>query len=80
MGSIIDFSRYAHEPDPNGMSREELLAYLDAVRAQIVRLDGQEPEDMDSEDYEAWGDRHETLEDLADEILDLLEETEDSGS
>ena len=30
--------------------------------------------DMDSEEYEAWGDRHEELEDLVDEIWDRLEE------
>ena len=29
---------------------------------------------MDSEEYEAWGDRHEELEDLVDEIWDRLEE------
>ena len=29
---------------------------------------------MNSEEYEAWGDRHEELEDLADEIIDRLEE------
>ena len=73
MGGIIDLSRYAHCPDPDGMGREELLDYLDAVLAQIGRLDEQEPEDMDSEAYEDWGDRHEALEDLADEIRDLLD-------
>lgn len=29
---------------------------------------------MESEEYEAWGDRHEALEDLADDIQDRLEE------
>ena len=29
---------------------------------------------MNSEAYEDWGDRHEALEDLADEIQDLLDE------
>ena len=73
MGGIIDLSRYAHCPDPDGMGRDELLDYLDAVLAQISRLDEQEPEDMASEAYEIWGDRHEALEDLADEIRDLLD-------
>ena len=36
-------------------------------------LDEEEPEDMDSEAYDDWGDRHEELEDLADEITDRLE-------
>lgn len=29
---------------------------------------------MNSEEYETWGDAHEELEDLADEITDRLEE------
>lgn len=29
---------------------------------------------MNSEEYDAWGDRREELEDLADEIMDLLDE------
>lgn len=74
LGDIKDFSRYAQEPDLDGMSREELLDYLEAVHAQIDRLDEQEPEDMDSEEYEGWGDRHEELEDLADDIQDRLDE------
>jgi hypothetical protein len=28
---------------------------------------------MESEEYEAWGDRHEELEDLVDDVLDRLE-------
>lgn len=74
MADVIDFSRYAQEPDLDGMNREELLACLEAVRAQIRQLDAQEPTDMNSEEYEIWGDRHEELEDLADAILDLLDE------
>lgn len=75
MADIIDFNRSAQEADLNAMSRDELLGYLKTVRAQIAQLDEQEPEDMDSEEYETWGDRHEELEDLADEIQDLLDET-----
>ncbi len=74
MADIIHFSRDAREPDWDGKSREELLDQLKAVRAQIEKLDEQEPEDMNSEEYEVWGDRHEELEDLADELLDLLDE------
>ena len=40
-------------------------------------MDEEEPEDMDSEAYDDWGDRHEALEDLADEITDRLETWED---
>lgn len=74
MADVIDFSEFAQEPDLNAMSREELLDYLETVRAQIRQLDEQEPKNMNSEAYENWGDRHEELEDLADEILDLLDE------
>ena len=61
-------------PDTETMDREELKDYLARVRAELDRLDGEEPQDMDSEEYEAWGDRHEELEDLVDEIWDRLEE------
>lgn len=74
MADIIDFDPFAQEPDLDAMSREELQDYLNAVRAQIRRLDRQEPKNMNSEEYEEWGDRHEELEDLVDEILDLLDE------
>ena len=74
MGDIIEFGVFGEEPDLESMDRDELLAYLDAVRAQIARLDAKEPKNRNSEAYEAWGDEHEELEDLADEILDLLDE------
>ena len=74
MADRIDFSQYAEEPDLREMSREALQEYWETVRERIALLDEQEPEDMDSEEYERWGDRHEALEDLADEILDRLDE------
>ena len=67
---------FAPGPDLDAMDRAELLDYLATVRAWIAGLDGEEPEDMDSEAYDAWGDRHEALEDLADDILDRLDELE----
>ena len=74
MAHRIDFSPYAEEPDLREMSREALREYLETVRERIALLDEQEPENMDSEEYESWGDQHEALEDLADEILDRLDE------
>ncbi|WP_455581447.1 hypothetical protein [Dysosmobacter sp.] len=74
MAGHMDFGEYAQELDLDGLSRERLEEYLDIVWKQIGRLDEQEPEDMESEDYEEWGERHEELEDLADEIQDRLEE------
>jgi len=71
MAEILEFDPW--ERDPGTMGREELLAYRETVRARIAQLDQEEPEDMSSEAYEAWGDRHEELEDLADEIADRLD-------
>ena len=74
MADISAFDSLWEEPDLDAMDREELKDYLARVRAELDRLDGEEPQDMDSEEYEAWGDRHEELEDLVDEIWDRLEE------
>ena len=63
-------------PDPESMSREALLEYLRSVRERIEALDDEEPADMMSEAYEEWGQRHEDLEDLVDDVLDRLEELE----
>lgn len=65
---------FAAGPDLEAMGRAELLDCLAAVRQRIARLDQEEPEDMDSEAYDDWADRHETLEDIRDEIEERLEE------
>ena len=52
----------------------DLQAQKAALLAQIAELDAREPEDMDSELYEAWADEHEELEDLLDALQDLLDE------
>lgn len=70
MAEIFSFDNYR---DPSDMDREQLLGYLDNLRAQIAALDEEEPANMESEAYEEWGERHEELEDLVDEILDLLD-------
>ena len=74
MDSDLFAAFLARQPDLGALGREELEDYLDTVRGWIDRLDEEEPEDMESEEYEAWGDRHEALEDLADDIVDRLEE------
>ena len=71
MAEILNFEAFR---DPNTMDKDELLSYLEQLRAQIAELDAVEPKDMESEEYEEWGDAHEELEDLVDEVLDLLEE------
>lgn len=74
MAEIIDFSGYQEEPELKTMNREQLEEALRRVRERIAQLDEEEPSDMNSEEYETWGDAHEELEDLADEITDRLEE------
>lgn len=74
MAEIIDFSGYQEEPELETMNRKQLEEALRQVRERIAQLDEEEPSDMNSEEYETWGDAHEELEDLADEITDRLEE------
>ena len=75
MADIIDFTSY-QDWDPGSMDKEALLTSLAELRAQIAELDEREPKDMESEDYERWGQCHEELEDRVDDILDRLEELE----
>lgn len=74
MARILNFDASREEPDFTGMTREQLQCCLKDLRERISQLDAVEPEDMESEEYEVWGSRHEELEDLADELLDLLDE------
>lgn len=61
-------------PDFDSMTLEQLKAYQQELIQQIEALDEREPADMDSEAYESWGDAHEMLEDLLDDIQDRLDE------
>ncbi|MBR2934587.1 MAG: hypothetical protein IKB79_03305 [Oscillospiraceae bacterium] len=67
MGNVIELF-------PSPAHREELLSKLHELRTMLDELDMQEPEDMNSEGYELWGQAHEDLEDQIDDILDLLDE------
>ena len=59
--------------DPKTMEPEELRAYLEDVRCELEAMDEEEPEDETSEEFVDWAERHEELEDLADEIVEQLE-------
>ena len=75
MAEIIDFKFESEEyPDIESMDTQQLRDYLEELRSRIAVLDSQEPKKMDSEEYETWGDAHEELEDLVDEVLDRLED------
>ena len=66
MGRILEFRQLPDE-------REALRRRLQQVQAQLARLDQEEPEDMESPAYDDWAERHEELEDLADDLMDALE-------
>lgn len=77
MAKVIDFNQFRQEePDMDSMDKDALLSYLEQLRAQIEELDAAEPKNMNSEAYEEWGELHEELEDLVDDILDRLDEIE----
>ena len=59
--------------DPKTMDPEELRAYLEDVRCELETMDEEEPEDETGEEFVDWAERHEELEDLADEIVEQLE-------
>ena len=74
MSDIIDITAFRSPAAPEEDGRPALLARLTQVKEQIARLDLEEPEDMASEAYEIWGGRREALEDLADDLMDRLDE------
>lgn len=61
---------------PEEMTREELLLLIPRIEALYDRLQDEEPEDDDpeSEEYLAWEEDLEMLDDLLDDIQDLLDE------
>lgn len=61
-------------PELDDMTLPQLQAYQALLLQQLAELDAEEPKNMNSDAYEAWGDTHEELEDLLDEILDRMDE------
>ena len=64
MGDTLDFPAFPGQPELDGMDRAQLLSCLERIQLMLEHLDELEPEDMDSDAYEVWGERHEALEDL----------------
>jgi hypothetical protein len=60
-------------PPLETMDPQALKDFLADIQAQIAALDQSEPADMESEAFEDWAQRHEELEDLADDVMDRLE-------
>jgi len=74
MAEFINFSNYQEEPDIDSMDEAALRGYLKELQERIAELDEAEPKNMASEEYEVWGEAHEDLEDLVDEVMDRLED------
>ena len=72
MGDVMEYLASAWDR-LDQMDETALRSLLRDVEERLSDLDAEEPEDMDSEAYEEWADRHEELEDLADELMDRLE-------
>lgn len=60
--------------DYDSMNTQQLQEALEDIRQQIAALDTREPRNPTSEAYDLWAERHEALEDIQDDILDLLED------
>lgn len=74
MAEILELGGFDDLPDIDEMDKEELRSCLQDLRERIAALDEQEPRNMESEEYDLWGERHELLEDLVDDILDRLDD------
>lgn len=74
MAEMLELGGFDDLPDIDEMDKEELRSCLQDLRERIAALDEQEPRNMESEEYGLWGERHELLEDLVDDILDRLDD------
>lgn len=76
MAEMLNLGGFDDLPEIDELDKEELKACLKNLRERIAALDEQEPRNMESEEYDLWGERHELLEDLVDDILDRLDDME----
>ena len=80
MGDTLDFPAFPGQPELDGMDRAQLLSCLERIQLMLEHLDELEPEDMDSDAYEVWGERHEALEDLPAVLRDRVAVRESAGA
>lgn len=72
--NVIAFPAKEEPEDIYEMNLQQLQAHYAAMQEELRALDAKEPKNMNSEAYEEWGDLHEELEDLVDDVLDRLDE------
>ena len=63
-------------PDLSSLDPEELRALSSRLEDLYLQVEAQEPDDEEGEEYEAWLDDLEEVEDLMDEIEERLEDGE----
>ena len=78
---LVDLNRQEYNNDHKETRRHSSMDALAEQGVQfaaeqdaLAALAEEEPEDMASDRYTRWADRHEALEDALDDILDLLDE------
>ena len=76
MSDIIPFPTSSDWPELDGLTEKQLKQELSSIWERLALLDFEEP-DSSSDQYEAWCEEHEDLEDMADEIQDRLDSLED---
>ena len=67
----------AEDLDLDGMSTEELQYLLEDLERKLAILQGDEPEDDDSDEHEEWEDEVEALEEQIEEVQSALDDLED---
>lgn len=72
--SVITFETPQEPMYLEDMNREQLEEYLVQLQQQLRELDAREPKKRTDEEYEAWADAHEELEDAIDEVYEFLDE------
>lgn len=70
----ICYSQIPDETQLYQMDFAELKNLLEKLKKQIEKLDELEPDDMMTQEYDIWGDKHEKLEDLIEIICEILDE------
>ena len=60
------------EPNIKALTEAELKEHLSALEDALCALEAEEPDDADSEEYEAWLYRCEDVQDRIDQVEDLL--------
>lgn len=74
MDKTIPFPESEEYLDPEEMTVPELEELFSELQEQKKELDAREPKKKDGDEFDAWAEEHEDLEDAIDEILDLLDE------